>query len=177
MLLAARFLQGVANACVWTMSLCLIADNWPTSQLGFQMGRLVGFYPLGLIVGLPTGGVLYSKLGPQAPFIASAVIGAVDFLMRLMVIEPCHCPPEWLADNDEEEVQQQDNRSEATVVLEAQATQDPVTTWQLLKNPRLIVSLLLTIMVAVFMSAFEVTKNGGKCKNAVADACVFFIAH
>ena len=34
MLLLARFLQGVSNACVWTMSLCLIADNWPEDQLG-----------------------------------------------------------------------------------------------------------------------------------------------
>lgn len=34
MLLLARFLQGVSNAAVWTMSLCLIADNWPENQLG-----------------------------------------------------------------------------------------------------------------------------------------------
>ncbi|KAL1933491.1 hypothetical protein VTP01DRAFT_7581 [Rhizomucor pusillus] len=56
MLLLARFLQGVANACVWTMSLCLIADNWPESRLGLQMGKLMGFYPLGLVTGLPVGG-------------------------------------------------------------------------------------------------------------------------
>ena len=34
MLLIARFLQGVSNACVWTMCLCLIADNWPREELG-----------------------------------------------------------------------------------------------------------------------------------------------
>lgn len=56
MLLIARFLQGVSNACVWTMCLCLIADNWPKDQLGVQMGKLVGFYPLGMMVGLPAGG-------------------------------------------------------------------------------------------------------------------------
>lgn len=37
MLLLARFLQGVSNAAVWTMSLCLIADNWPENQLGKMM--------------------------------------------------------------------------------------------------------------------------------------------
>lgn len=72
MLLLARFLQGVSNACVWTMSLCLIADNWPERHLGksrqlkslyltfiasgLQMGKLVGFYPLGIVAGLPVGG-------------------------------------------------------------------------------------------------------------------------
>lgn len=59
MLLVARFLQGVSNACVWTMCLCLIADNWPRDQLGEQMGKLVGFYPLGMMVGLPAGGSKY----------------------------------------------------------------------------------------------------------------------
>lgn len=58
MLLIARFLQGVSNACVWTMCLCLIADNWPKDQLGVQMGKLVGFYPLGMMVGLPAGGTV-----------------------------------------------------------------------------------------------------------------------
>ncbi|KAI8096323.1 major facilitator superfamily domain-containing protein [Halteromyces radiatus] len=94
MLLLARFLQGVANACVWTMSLCLIADNWPIEQYGLQMGKLVGFYPLGLLVGLPLGGILYSNLGYQSPFIASSILTGLDFLMRLVIIEPCHSPPE-----------------------------------------------------------------------------------
>jgi predicted MFS family arabinose efflux permease len=34
MLLLARFLQGIASSCVWTMCLCLIADNWPREHLG-----------------------------------------------------------------------------------------------------------------------------------------------
>lgn len=34
MLLIARLMQGISNACVWTMCLCLIADNWPKEQLG-----------------------------------------------------------------------------------------------------------------------------------------------
>ncbi|ORX57641.1 MFS general substrate transporter [Hesseltinella vesiculosa] len=157
MLLAARYLQGIANACVWTMSLCLVADNWPTSELGFQMGRLVGFYPLGLVVGLPVGGVLYSKLGPQAPFVASSIIGGVDFFMRLFVVEPGHCPAEWLSTPKDEEEAKSDHHSDTTVVLDTQGSHQNVTAWQLLKHPRLIVSLLLTVMVAIFMSAFEPT--------------------
>ncbi|EIE77972.1 hypothetical protein RO3G_02676 [Rhizopus delemar RA 99-880] len=90
MLLVARFLQGISNACVWTMCLCLIADNWPREQLGSQMGKLVGFYPLGMMVGLPAGGLLYSELGYEAPFIASMILSGIDFLMRLVIIEGQH---------------------------------------------------------------------------------------
>ncbi|KAI8374665.1 major facilitator superfamily domain-containing protein [Radiomyces spectabilis] len=97
MLLSARFLQGVSNACVWTMCLCLIADNWPIEQLGLQMGKLIGFYPLGMVLGLPAG-VLYSKLGYQAPFIASIILCGLDFIMRLSIIERTSAPKEWFQD-------------------------------------------------------------------------------
>ncbi|KAI8637354.1 major facilitator superfamily domain-containing protein, partial [Parasitella parasitica] len=93
MLLAARFFQGVSNACVWTMCLCLIVDNWPKDQLGGQMGKLVGFYPLGMMIGLPAG-VLFSNLGHQAPFIASMILSGIDLLMRVVVIERSSSPKE-----------------------------------------------------------------------------------
>ncbi|CAO3583239.1 unnamed protein product [Absidia cylindrospora] len=192
MLLLARFLQGVSNACVWTMSLCLIADNWPIDELGLQMGKLVGFYPLGLVVGLPTGGILYSNLGYQSPFIASSMLCGLDFFMRLIIIEPCHSPPEWFVSQDKESQQPieekkstpanlqdiepshqhhrhhrnqyplSDGQSDATVVIDVSTSPDDspalrVTTLQLLKHPRLIVSLLLTIITATVMSAFEPT--------------------
>ncbi|KAG1343949.1 hypothetical protein G6F62_004623 [Rhizopus arrhizus] len=140
MLLVARFLQGISNACVWTMCLCLIADNWPREQLGSQMGKLVGFYPLGMMVGLPAGGLLYSELGYEAPFIASMILSGIDFLMRLVIIEGQHVEK---VENAKPDVQE--------------GTMKTVTWLQLLKQKRLIVSLGLTMVVATVMSAFEPT--------------------
>ncbi|KAG0170412.1 Ras- protein Rab-7 [Apophysomyces sp. BC1021] len=153
MLLLARFLQGVSNACVWTMCLCLIADNWPSDQLGLQMGKLVGFYPLGMMIGLPVG-VLYSRVSPQAPFVASLVFSGMDFFMRLVIIERSSSPKEWFIDNDVES-----SNSNAATEEEPQPTRKPrrVTLIQLIKQPRLIVSMLLTMVVASVMSAFEPT--------------------
>ncbi|OAD02497.1 hypothetical protein MUCCIDRAFT_144088, partial [Mucor lusitanicus CBS 277.49] len=159
MLLIARFLQGVSNACVWTMCLCLIADNWPKDQLGVQMGKLVGFYPLGMMVGLPAG-VLYSELGHEAPFIASMILSAIDLLMRLVIIERSSAPKEWFEDQD---VQKDTEKCTKTVDDDdLQNSPEPAgtrrVTWvQLLKQPRLIVSLALTAIVATVMSAFEPT--------------------
>ncbi|KAI9264718.1 major facilitator superfamily domain-containing protein [Sporodiniella umbellata] len=136
MLLVARFLQGISNACVWTMCLCLIADNWPREHLGSQMGKLVGFYPLGMMVGLPAGGLLYSEIGYEAPFIASMILSGIDFFMRLVVIEGQH-------------IQKEQNSEKSNV--------NRVTWVQLLKQKRLIVSLSLTVVVATVMSAFEPT--------------------
>ncbi|EPB87383.1 hypothetical protein HMPREF1544_05809 [Mucor circinelloides 1006PhL] len=157
MLLIARFLQGVSNACVWTMCLCLIADNWPKDQLGVQMGKLVGFYPLGMMVGLPAG-VLYSELGHEAPFIASMILSAIDLLMRVVIIERSSAPKEWF---EEQDLQRDKEKHTKTVDDDLQNSPEPGTsrvTWvQLLKQPRLIVSLALTAIVATVMSAFEPT--------------------
>ncbi|KAI8374429.1 major facilitator superfamily domain-containing protein [Radiomyces spectabilis] len=152
MLLVARFLQGVSNACVWTMCLCLIADNYPSDQLGLQMGKLVGFYPLGMMVGLPSGGVLYSKLGYQAPFIASMIFCVIDLLMRLIIIERSTAPREWFMQDDEVEDVMNDTCSSLHEDLKLK-----ITWFQLIKQPRLIVSLLLTVVVATVMSGFEPT--------------------
>ncbi|RCI05753.1 hypothetical protein CU098_010385 [Rhizopus stolonifer] len=109
-----------------------------------QMGKLVGFYPLGMMIGLPAG-VLYSELGHQAPFIASMILSAIDFLMRLVIIERSSSPPDWFGDSTEKQEK------------DALDTKTGVTWTQLLKQPRLIVSLALTAIVATVMSAFEPT--------------------
>ncbi|KAI9491064.1 major facilitator superfamily domain-containing protein [Zychaea mexicana] len=210
MLLLARFLQGVSNACVWTMSLCLVADNWPESQLGYQMGKLFGFYPLGIVTGLPIGecvkscmltippsplniplitGILYSKLGHQAPFIASMVLCGIDFFMRLVIVERCHLPKEWFIKPEDEENTPKDSQQPAAEAPFSQhqlpnistthtnisscyslsdefnnhdgsntnsnQTRHKVTLLQLLRQPRLLVSLNLTVVVATVMSSFE----------------------
>ncbi|KAI8142460.1 major facilitator superfamily domain-containing protein [Fennellomyces sp. T-0311] len=180
MLLLARFLQGVSNACVWTMSLCLIADNWPENQLGFQMGKIFGFYPLGIMMGLPIG-VLYAKLGYQAPFIASMVLCGIDFFMRVVIIERCHLPKEWFAKPEDVEqgkssrpvvgsishhrlpeistthtnISSSCSFNDEVPTGDGNQTKHKVTLKQLLMRPRLLVSLNLTVVVATVMSCFE----------------------
>ncbi|RCH83878.1 hypothetical protein CU098_005911, partial [Rhizopus stolonifer] len=90
------------------------------------MGKLVGFYPLGMMVGLPAGG------GYEAPFIASVILCGIDFFMRLVVIE----------------------KTDGTVNTESEDMAKEVTskkkvTWlKLLRQKRLIVSLVLSTIVA-----------------------------
>ncbi|KAI9485302.1 MAG: major facilitator superfamily domain-containing protein [Benjaminiella poitrasii] len=151
MLLVARVLQGISNACVWTMCLCLVADNWPRDQLGSQMGKLVGFYPLGMMVGLPAG-VLYSEIGHEAPFIASMILSGIDLIMRLVIVERSSSPKEWFESNHEDSTNIQTDND-----ISNDLPKTRVTWLQLLKQPRLIVSLALTAVVATVMSAFEPT--------------------
>lgn len=116
-------------------------------------------------------GILYSNLGYQSPFIASAILCGVDFLMRLVIIEPCHSPPEWFAadqdeENDDKAKEKEEMENEDQSHDEGTEEEPPVvvrvTTLQLLRHPRLMVSLFLTVIVATVMSAFEVKKKKKK---------------
>ncbi|KAF7730836.1 Ras- protein Rab-7A [Apophysomyces ossiformis] len=125
--------------------------------LGLQMGKLVGFYPLGMMIGLPVG-VLYSRVSPQAPFVASMIFSGIDFFMRLVIIERSSSPKEWFADNDIEASENQPNSGEGEGEgSQAKSKPRKVTLMQLLRQPRLIVSMILTMVVAAVMSGFEPT--------------------
>lgn len=106
--------------------------------------------------------MLYSELGHEAPFIASMILSAIDFVMRVVIIERSSAPAEWFEeDNDIEKT---------TTITDGSAEEKPnsgeckhqVTWFQLLRQPRLIVSLALTAIVATVMSAFEVKKEKEK---------------
>lgn len=96
-------------------------------------------------------------MGHEAPFIASMILSAIDLLMRLVIIERSSAPKEWFEDQD---LPKDTEKRAKTVDDDLQNSPEPGTsrvTWvQLLKQPRLIVSLALTAIVATVMSAFEV---------------------
>lgn len=110
--------------------------------------------------------MLYSKLGHEAPFIASMILSALDFLMRLVVIEKSSAPKEWFEEKSTSSAHDlEKNNSSITVVSSScevgenkkDGPQHKVTWLQLLRQPRLMVSLALTAVVATVMSAFEVS--------------------
>ncbi|KAG2172966.1 hypothetical protein INT44_004707 [Umbelopsis vinacea] len=98
-LLIARFLQGIADSCVWILCLCLVAENFPKGELGLQMGKVMVFYSVGMTSGPPIG-ALYHQLGFKAPFIFCIILATIDFIMRLLIVERRHNPKEWFEDMD-----------------------------------------------------------------------------
>jgi hypothetical protein len=119
--------------------------------------------------------VLYSELGHEAPFIASMILSAIDLVMRLVIVERSSAPAEWFTAQDSlskhkvglDTQDQEDIELKKHIKSSEQASLHPHVTWcQLLKQPRLIVSLGLTAVVATVMSAFEV--------SFVHPVCIFY---
>lgn len=74
------------------------------------------------------------------------ILSGIDLVMRLVIIERSSAPKEWFQEDQEKYKDTADDETPKKLV-----------SWsQLLKQPRLITSLALTIIVATVLSAFEV---------------------
>jgi hypothetical protein len=126
--------------------------------------------------------VLYSELGHEAPFIASMILSAIDFVMRLVIIERSSSPAAWFEDDNDIEKNKDTDSSCDLPIKDNEKKNDSTikhhVTWiQLLKQPRLIVSLVLTTIVATVMSAFEVIYYPYHHITKSLNYLILFIAH
>lgn len=86
-LVIARILQGTSAAIVWTVGLAMVLDTVGPENLGKVIGSIFSFISIGELLAPVLGGVLYDKTGYGGVFGVSAGILAVDFIMRLLVVE------------------------------------------------------------------------------------------
>ncbi|ETS85443.1 hypothetical protein PFICI_03468 [Pestalotiopsis fici W106-1] len=86
-LILARALQGMSATVVWTIGLAMVLDTVGTENLGKTMGVIFSTISVGELVAPVLGGVLYDKTGYGGVFgLAVGIIG-IDFVMRLFLIE------------------------------------------------------------------------------------------
>ncbi|KAI6005059.1 MFS general substrate transporter [Pisolithus orientalis] len=83
----ARVSQGISSSMIWVVGLALLCDTTPEHKVGRQLGIAMTGLPVGLLVGSPVGGALYSRFGFHGPFIFGSICAALDLLARLLVIE------------------------------------------------------------------------------------------
>ncbi|XWW94321.1 hypothetical protein V2A60_002264 [Cordyceps javanica] len=86
-LMAARLLQGLSVAIVWSVGFATIQDLVGTAELGRVTGSIFSFVSMGQLVAPALGGFLYDLGGMQAIFALSAAILVVDLTMRLLVLD------------------------------------------------------------------------------------------
>lgn len=83
----ARALQGISSSMVWIVGLAVLCDTTPEKNVGRQLGIAMTGLTVGLLVGSPAGGALYSRFGFRAPFIFGEICALFDLLLRLLLIE------------------------------------------------------------------------------------------
>lgn len=83
----ARVIQGISSSAVWIVGLALLCDTTPEHLIGQQLGLAMSGLSLGMLLGPPIGGALYSRFGFRAPFVFTIIITVVDLIGRLLLIE------------------------------------------------------------------------------------------
>lgn len=87
-LLWARFLQGCAAACTWTLGLALLAESFPSNEIGTTMGIAFAFNTFGCIIGPLLGGILCELYSIEMPFYICSVLVVIDLIGRIFINEP-----------------------------------------------------------------------------------------
>ncbi|GAA5865619.1 hypothetical protein JCM3774_002073 [Rhodotorula dairenensis] len=87
LMIVARILQGISGTVLWTIGLALITDSVPEVRIGTVLGAVMVGFSCGQAIGPPVGGVLYERMGYRAPFVFSLILIAIDFILRVFIIE------------------------------------------------------------------------------------------
>lgn len=87
-LFAARLVQGAADAVTWVVGFALIADLYDANERGRVTGIVMMGTSVAVMIGPTFGGWLYELGGIRLPFIAVAVLAALDVLLFLLVDVP-----------------------------------------------------------------------------------------
>ncbi|KAJ5775357.1 uncharacterized protein N7511_000368 [Penicillium nucicola] len=163
--IVARVLQGAATAMVSVAGLSIVTDTINKASLGQMIGYIGAAMTLGFIAGPLLGGLVFEIGGFYAVFGMAVGIVALDFFLRLAVVEK-RVAERWfrIADNErptEENgyVSEQPpygtirNRTPSFTVV----SKGTFALRRLLGQPRILISLWAMIVGALVVSAFDAT--------------------
>lgn len=83
---AAAILLGGSYAVSSPAWLALMSEMAPFGRTGLVMGASETAQGAGLIIGPVLGGLLYDQAGPQAPFVASAILLTVGAFLAILIL-------------------------------------------------------------------------------------------
>ncbi|KAL8932866.1 MAG: hypothetical protein Q9216_006638 [Gyalolechia sp. 2 TL-2023] len=176
-LVVARILQGTSAAVVWTIGLALVLDTVGPGNLGKTIGSIFGFISIGELAAPVLGGVVYKKAGYPGVFGMGFAILAIDFIMRLLLIEK-KTAAKWHVDEPEASDDQgeqdrnagdeEDANEEEPLLRKKEEDSYKVPEGQpkavkafpilyCLKDPRLLTALLLAFNQATLLATFDAT--------------------
>jgi EmrB/QacA subfamily drug resistance transporter len=88
MLIAARFLQGIGGAMIFTLGITIISSVFPVEKRGRAIGITIAAVYCGLSAGPFIGGFLTHQLGWRSIFLLNVLIGLVIVVTTLWKLKP-----------------------------------------------------------------------------------------
>lgn len=177
----ARVLQGISAAFVWTIGLALCLETVGPENLGKTIGSIFSFISVGNLCAPLLGGVLYKKAGYPGVFGIGFAVLAIDFVMRLLVIEKKvarryiaqdpHAASDINANNDQSNNDEEQGNGEEEPLLGSKSEDEKafklspnqprlahyIPILPCLSDPRLLTALLVAFIQATLLGSFDAT--------------------
>ncbi|KAF1927852.1 MFS general substrate transporter [Didymella exigua CBS 183.55] len=174
-LVVARVLQGASAGVVWTLGLAIIVETVGQENLGKTMGTIFSFISVAGLFSPICGGLLYAKTGYTGVFGVGIGLVAIDFVLRILMIEK-KVRDEYLPDSietEESNVASGADDSEQTPLLPNSDSPDTDARYRLtpprnritrtlpilllLRDPGLLTAILIGFMQAALLGSFDAT--------------------
>jgi MFS family permease len=174
-LIIARILQGTSAAVVWTIGMALVMDTVGSEKLGITIGSIFSFISVGELFAPVVGGVVYNRAGPNAVLGLGLVLLAIDFAMRLLVVEKKVAARYGLVDppSDNSSQTERQDEEEANEESPLMGKNNDLEDWKVskdqpkwvkalpviycLRNPRLLCAQLVAFTQAALLGVFDAT--------------------
>ncbi|EWC45169.1 hypothetical protein DRE_06057 [Drechslerella stenobrocha 248] len=154
----ARFIQGLATACIWSVGLALVIDTVGSSNAGESLGLLAASMSIGFVGAPSLSGFLYDRLGYNSVFGCMVVMVLIDIALRIFIIEKKDAV-KWVL--QEAKAKSDDPRQPLLPPtgppdapnFDIQPHSHPIIT--LMRSPRLVTAVWVSFVEAIVMTSFE----------------------
>ncbi|EPS40989.1 hypothetical protein H072_5159 [Dactylellina haptotyla CBS 200.50] len=154
LLCVARFIQGLATACIWSVGLALVIDTVGSSNAGESLGLVAMSMSIGFVGAPSVSGFIYDRFGYDMVFICMVVMVIFDIVLRILIIEKKDAVKWVLKETDPNDPRRpllppvNDGPN-----FDLQPHAHPIIT--LCKSPRLVTAVFISFVEAIIMTSFE----------------------
>lgn len=162
----ARALQGAATAMVTVAGLAIVTDTADKRKLGQMIGYVGTAMTLGFVSGPLLGGIVFKIGGFYAVCGMAFVIITLDLLLRLAVVEK-RVAAKWLTEIERPFIVESNNGGDLSYgtnghingTIKVAKSDGTFALFNLLKQPRILISLWAIIVSNVVVSAFDAVRR------------------
>ncbi|KAI0197709.1 MFS general substrate transporter [Astrocystis sublimbata] len=158
LLFLTRCLQGLGTAFIWIVGFTICSESDNKQNMGQVMGTMLGAADFGAFFSPALGGLLYTQFGINAIVVATCAISVLALLFGIAM--PCTKNMQSAIVGDLETVSEPllpANNSKYALPPSSSRLCQQFPIIRCFRNPSLVVSIILVVVSAVFISVFDAT--------------------
>ncbi|OJJ01817.1 hypothetical protein ASPVEDRAFT_129668 [Aspergillus versicolor CBS 583.65] len=161
-LMTGQVLQSLASSGVWIVAFATLVDNVDGENKGKVTGTAMSIVGTGILAGPMVSGILLQLFGYWPAWSAALVLLAVDFFMRLVMIDNRSALPTSPDSTEPEQTALLADQSDHQTPTDGQKTDTNPESARgfysiMLRNPQIVASIFNTLLMSTVLASFDTT--------------------